>query len=120
MLFMKISTRREAAKDGHQFYFTGKECSHKHLSVRFTYDARCRECGKRDNKENYYKNRKYPSGVTNRGIPIINQQTGERFSSMASAAKATGLSISMVWLSVNGNIGKIKGQHSFRRLRKGE
>lgn len=120
MLCMRISTRKEAVAAKHTFYFTGKECPRKHLSARFTYDARCRDCHREDSKANYSKRRKYPTGTTNRGIPIVNQQTGERFGSMANAAKSLGLSVSMVWMSVNGNIGKIKGQHSFRRLRKGE
>jgi hypothetical protein len=53
---MEIISKADAISAGLTHYFTGKPCKHGHLSVRFTRDSVCRECGNRYRTEKYARN----------------------------------------------------------------
>lgn len=38
------SIRKEAAKKGEKFFFTGRACKHNHLSARYTATGNCVQC----------------------------------------------------------------------------
>lgn len=55
----KIITRKDASALGLKWYFTGKPCSHGHISERQTSNGSCRECMRKRYDENIEKMRAY-------------------------------------------------------------
>lgn len=57
----KVS-RREALDKGYKVYWNGVPCEHGHISVRYTFSGRCRECYKQWRLEEieYYEISKDP------------------------------------------------------------
>lgn len=47
----KLSTRQEALKNNETFYFTGKECKHGHIDVRYAISGKCLTCQKKQSKQ---------------------------------------------------------------------
>jgi len=43
-VFKYLSKRRDAAKERHKQYYTGKLCKHGHMSPRYTKSAKCVQC----------------------------------------------------------------------------